>query len=257
MVSEHVASRSASWDKVGGAGAIEPFPTNLSLVVSQTADVHDQIADLLEQLRRMQDVQVTVETCLLQVPKSLLSPQDLPGFVVRDISELEARGVENVGGPMRLSESKTALLLDAAKQNGDSQVVSFPRMTLFNGQSTAVSATKNGRVDSTIQFHAVGSITGQFVGLKVAADGKTKLDELLSETMGAGESLLLRVHESVAKAWMDSEYKSGESSILRNIPYNVRLFKTKPVPVERVALLLVTPRMVVAEQEQELVDPSK
>ena len=50
-----------TWDEVGGPGAIESFPTNLSLVISQTQQVHEQIADLLEQLRRLQDLQVTVE----------------------------------------------------------------------------------------------------------------------------------------------------------------------------------------------------
>lgn len=50
-----------SWDLVGGPGSIAPFETNLSIVVSQTQDVHEQIVDLLEQLRRMQDLQVTIE----------------------------------------------------------------------------------------------------------------------------------------------------------------------------------------------------
>ena len=50
-----------SWDAVGGPGSIEGFPTNLSLVISQTQDVHEQIADLLDQLRRLQDLQVTIE----------------------------------------------------------------------------------------------------------------------------------------------------------------------------------------------------
>ncbi len=50
-----------SWDQVGGAGSIAPFETNLSIVVSQTQEVHEQIVDLLEQLRRMQDLQVTIE----------------------------------------------------------------------------------------------------------------------------------------------------------------------------------------------------
>ena len=50
-----------TWDTVGGPGAIRPFDTNLSLVVSQTQEVHDQLADLLEQLRRLQDLQVTIE----------------------------------------------------------------------------------------------------------------------------------------------------------------------------------------------------
>ena len=50
-----------SWDEFGGAGAIEPFPINLSLVISQTQEVHEQIADLLDQLRVLQDLQVTIE----------------------------------------------------------------------------------------------------------------------------------------------------------------------------------------------------
>jgi len=50
-----------SWDTVGGPGAIRPFDTNLSLVISTTQEVHDEIADLLEQLRRLQDLQVTIE----------------------------------------------------------------------------------------------------------------------------------------------------------------------------------------------------
>jgi general secretion pathway protein D len=50
-----------SWDEVGGPGSISGFDTNLSLVVSQTQEVHEQLADLLEQLRRLQDLQVTIE----------------------------------------------------------------------------------------------------------------------------------------------------------------------------------------------------
>ena len=50
-----------TWNTVGGQGAIQPFPTNLSIVVSQTQEVHEEIADLLEQLRRLQDLQVTIE----------------------------------------------------------------------------------------------------------------------------------------------------------------------------------------------------
>lgn len=50
-----------SWAEVGGPGAITGYENNLSLVVSQTQEVHEQIADLLEQLRRLQDLQVTIE----------------------------------------------------------------------------------------------------------------------------------------------------------------------------------------------------
>jgi general secretion pathway protein D len=50
-----------SWDDVGGPGSIAPFETNLSLVIRQTEEVHEEIVDLLEQLRRLQDLQVTIE----------------------------------------------------------------------------------------------------------------------------------------------------------------------------------------------------
>ncbi len=50
-----------TWDHNGGKGNIAASPTNLSLVVSQTQEVHEEIVDLLEQLRRMQDLQVTIE----------------------------------------------------------------------------------------------------------------------------------------------------------------------------------------------------
>ncbi|MEI8367054.1 MAG: hypothetical protein WCJ31_01375 [Planctomycetia bacterium] len=56
-----------SWNTVGGQGAIQPFPTNLSIVVSQTQEVHDEIADLLQQLRRLQDLQVAIEVRFIRL----------------------------------------------------------------------------------------------------------------------------------------------------------------------------------------------
>ncbi|MEN6557862.1 MAG: hypothetical protein ABFC54_06755, partial [Thermoguttaceae bacterium] len=50
-----------SWDAVGGPGSINKHEPNLSLVISQTQEVHEDIADLLTQLRRLQDLQVTIE----------------------------------------------------------------------------------------------------------------------------------------------------------------------------------------------------
>ncbi len=50
-----------SWEENGGPGTIAKFPVNLSLVVSQTQEAHEAIANLLEQLRRLQDLQVTIE----------------------------------------------------------------------------------------------------------------------------------------------------------------------------------------------------
>ena len=59
--------RPDTWSDTGGPGAIEKFPTNLSLVITQTQEVHEQIADLLAQLRRLQDLQVTIEVRFLRI----------------------------------------------------------------------------------------------------------------------------------------------------------------------------------------------
>lgn len=50
-----------TWEALGGVGTMAPYPQNLSLVISTTSDVHDQIVDLLESLRRLQNLQITIE----------------------------------------------------------------------------------------------------------------------------------------------------------------------------------------------------
>ena len=59
-----------SWDDLGGAGTIQPFPGNLSLVVSATQQVHEEIQDLLEQLRKSQDLQVTIEVRMITLTEA-------------------------------------------------------------------------------------------------------------------------------------------------------------------------------------------
>jgi general secretion pathway protein D len=50
-----------TWESLGGPSTMAEYPQNLSLVISTTSDVHDQIADLLESLRRLQNLQITIE----------------------------------------------------------------------------------------------------------------------------------------------------------------------------------------------------
>ena len=56
-----------SWEELGGQGSVKEFETNLSLVVSQTQEVHEKIVDLLRQLRRLQDLQVTIEVRFITI----------------------------------------------------------------------------------------------------------------------------------------------------------------------------------------------
>ncbi|GAB5402659.1 MAG: general secretion pathway protein GspD [Aureliella sp.] len=50
-----------SWLANGGTSSIIPYPANLSLVISAPQTTHEKVAELLESLRRLQDLQVTIE----------------------------------------------------------------------------------------------------------------------------------------------------------------------------------------------------
>ena len=87
-----------SWMENGtGEGEIQPFPTNLSLVISQTQRVHEQIADLLEQLRRLQDLQVTIEVRFIRLTDSFFERIGIDfDFNIEDGSGINDLGV--IGG---------------------------------------------------------------------------------------------------------------------------------------------------------------
>ncbi len=50
-----------SWLAQGGTSTILPFRQNLSLIISAPQTTHEKISDLFETLRRLQDLQVTIE----------------------------------------------------------------------------------------------------------------------------------------------------------------------------------------------------
>src|SRR5262249_14083726 len=51
-------------------GSITPFFLNQSLIIRHTAEVHDDVVDLLRQLRRLQDLQVSIEVRFITVSDS-------------------------------------------------------------------------------------------------------------------------------------------------------------------------------------------
>jgi hypothetical protein len=62
--------RPDSWNGGGSEARISPFITTLSLVIRQTQSAHDEIAELLGQIRRALDVQIVVELHCLRLPES-------------------------------------------------------------------------------------------------------------------------------------------------------------------------------------------
>jgi hypothetical protein len=60
-----------SWEQVGGEGTLQYFPMGMALVIHQRQSVHEEIARLLADLRRLQDVQISVEMRLVHVSPAM------------------------------------------------------------------------------------------------------------------------------------------------------------------------------------------
>ena len=88
-----------SWMENGtGDGEIQEFATNLSLVISQTQRVHEQIADLLAQLRRLQDLQVTIEVRYIDLTDNFFERIGIDfDFNIEDGSGIDNADLNNVG----------------------------------------------------------------------------------------------------------------------------------------------------------------
>ncbi len=65
FIQETIAPR--TWASMGGQGTISYFPMTMTLAINQMADVQEQISDLLNSLRRLQDVEVAVEYRLISL----------------------------------------------------------------------------------------------------------------------------------------------------------------------------------------------
>jgi bla regulator protein BlaR1 len=115
----------SSWASSGGEGSIATSASNFSLVIRQSADVHDQIADLLEQLRRLQDVQIVLSAEPFELSQAALD--DWAGL--EKIAELKkfAKGQTQV---MSIPSASWDAL--PAKPKPDRQL---PRITALNGQT--------------------------------------------------------------------------------------------------------------------------
>jgi hypothetical protein len=77
-----------SWKGMGGAGTVTYDPTNCSLVVTQTADVHAYVADLMASMRRIQAAsmpQVMIAVTLAEVPETFFEQAGIDAAPVKAV----------------------------------------------------------------------------------------------------------------------------------------------------------------------------
>ena len=141
-----------SWRDAGGSGTVEYHAQGMALVVSQTHDVQEEIADLLVALRRLQDVEVAVEVRLVSlsdtfIERAAMNHPDLPGLA------------DGFAKPTFFKDSQVAQFLEAVQEDRHTNVLQAPKVTVFNGQTANITVQDQ-------QFFLTG------VEMKKKADGK-------------------------------------------------------------------------------------
>ncbi|MDC0262289.1 hypothetical protein OAK47_03600, partial [Planctomycetaceae bacterium] len=89
-----------TWAELNGSGSLMSNETTLSLVIRQTQQVHDEVADLLGQLRRLQDLQVTIEVRFITVADEFFERIGVDfDFNVQDSISNDTAGAPPFGSP--------------------------------------------------------------------------------------------------------------------------------------------------------------
>lgn len=161
-----------TWQQNGGQGTIACCNANVSLVVTQRKDVHEELVDLLEQLRRMQDLQVALEI----------------RFITLDAGSSERSGV-NLDA-LTLDRGKAGKLIDFAQRSRGANLLQVPKVTLLNGQIAAFSEPVEGHSVKSYQVQAVVSNDRRKIRLTLQGDG-LRNEHLMPASVKDGCSLLV------------------------------------------------------------------
>src|SRR5262249_28431835 len=114
-----------TWGVAGGRGEVDYYPLGMVLVVSQTPEVHEQVAQLLDSLRRAQDTEVAVQVRLVTLDEV---------FFRRVADHF---GIDPRAGTTKVTFLKDAQLyqlFEAFQADNQTSVMQAPRITMLNGQ---------------------------------------------------------------------------------------------------------------------------
>ena len=156
-----------SWADCGGRGKVEYYPNGHALVVYQTPEVQQCVADLLSSLRKLQDKQVVIEIRFVRTSPELLERfgMAMPGQPVpvpNVIRSIDATGVERIGvdfaapPPMApktcvWTDKQVRTFLEAVQGDRRTNVMQSPKLTVFNGQTAHIVCGETKQVVTSVK----------------------------------------------------------------------------------------------------------
>ncbi len=118
-----------SWSDLGGSGTIDYHPLTMGLVINQTPDIQEQIQDLLNSLRRLQDQEVALEVRFISISDDFFERIGVD-FAI-NITNQKANG--QVGPELTSGIFQPAGLINTFTPNNVISGVAGPGGTLTNG----------------------------------------------------------------------------------------------------------------------------
>src|SRR5712692_10314129 len=170
----------ASWSQRGGQATLEYFPLGMALVVNQTPEIQEQIAELLSALRRLQDAEVAFEVRFVTVSDSvyerlgcdfnfnncnnqsrfepqLVVEQFRPFSLVKHFVRVPTKETACPHDPADhkpapacpgnspcvtfLNDREVFQFMEAVQGDPRTNVMQAPKMTVFNGQTSKIAVT--------------------------------------------------------------------------------------------------------------------
>lgn len=185
-----------SWEGRGGRGSIKYTPKDMRLIVNTSPAIHARVNHLLETMRRAQDIQVSVISRIVTIRSGFL-PKVLPGM--------------RADGQLILNHAETLALLEKLQTDQGTSIMTAPKMTLFSGQRTDLTA---GAMTMKLTTYVAANL--RHVELDVAAKagqvkwaGSTRLTDgatlVLAAPSGTDEVRLLVVTPHVVLSLEETE----------------------------------------------------
>jgi hypothetical protein len=185
-----------TWADAGGMGTIDYYPVGRSLVINQSPDVHEQIAQVLESVRTLKNRQLTFEIRLCEVPvtaferigvdfnaKAPTAPgvaMTPPLFCYEDVTCKQMAEVAqwHAQKSLVLSDREVRCFIEAIQADPRARVMQAPKLATLDGQRGLIELGETAHyVTDVKEEHVNGQViwkpvnTEAFLGTKLAVHG--------------------------------------------------------------------------------------
>ncbi len=142
-----------TWSCQGGPAMMDYYPLGMALIITADPAMHEQIQELLQSLRRLQDVSVAMEVRVISLAdgfaerigldcnlNGLGNPCERLGVDFNACAPGQCPGVAGPGGPAVVfwNDKQVMKFMEVIQGDQRTNVLSTPKITVLNGQSGTV-----------------------------------------------------------------------------------------------------------------------